>query len=60
MGTLRICIRTGNPISALASGFSGCVTAGRRRRARRMAAALALHIGGMAEDGEAIPAQISD
>jgi hypothetical protein len=36
------------------------VTAGRRRRARRMAAALALHIGGMAEDGEAIPAQISD
>jgi predicted RNase H-like HicB family nuclease len=37
--------------------FPGCVTAGRTlEEARRMAAeALALHIEGMAEDGEAIP-----
>jgi len=37
--------------------FPGCVTAGRTlEEARRMAAeALAFHIGGMAEDGEAIP-----
>ena len=37
--------------------FPGCVTAGKTlEEARRMAAeALALHIGGMAEDGEAIP-----
>src|SRR4051812_39618850 len=37
--------------------FPGCVTAGRTLdEARRMAAqALALHIEGMAEDGEAIP-----
>ncbi len=38
--------------------FPGCVTAGKTlEEARRMAAeALALHIKGMAEDGEAIPA----
>ena len=37
--------------------FPGCVTAGKSlEEARRMAVeALALHIGGMAEDGEAIP-----
>jgi predicted RNase H-like HicB family nuclease len=37
--------------------FPGCVTAGKTlEEARRMAEeALALHIGGMAEDGEAIP-----
>ena len=37
--------------------FPGCVTAGKTLdEARRMAAeALTLHIGGMAEDGEAIP-----
>jgi predicted RNase H-like HicB family nuclease len=37
--------------------FPGCVTAGNTlEEARRMAAeALALHIEGMAEDGEAIP-----
>ncbi|MGO4880524.1 MAG: type II toxin-antitoxin system HicB family antitoxin [Bryobacteraceae bacterium] len=37
--------------------FPGCITAGRTlEEARRMAAeALALHIAGMAEDGESIP-----
>ena len=37
--------------------FSGCITAGKTlEKAHRMAAeALALHIAGMVEDGEAIP-----